>query len=126
MNESSLTQSFQKDLRDRGYFVMKHSDRFTKGVPDTSASKHGVTTWLEFKAIKLKRYKRSFDWSRVIDNQVQLATMVSLERYAVAKYVLFEIVDGFHETFICSPTNVWYSVSNKKAVLMHPYTKGDF
>jgi hypothetical protein len=118
--ESTLTQQFQAELKRRRFKVFKHCDKFTKGVPDTSASRNHKTTWYEFKKLDVKKWITELDWNRVIDkdSMVQLANMVDLERDAIAFYVLFVVNGKNHEMFIASPNQVLYSVKNKKAIFL--------
>jgi hypothetical protein len=56
MTESKWTSQFVKSLRQHpGFVVLKHSDRFTAGVPDISVTYRDRTLWLEVKKNKQSR-----------------------------------------------------------------------
>ncbi len=120
MNEASLTKAFQEHLRKRRFTVFKHNDRNTKGIPDTSASRNHKTTWYEFKFISRSAPIDALDWSTVIgkDDMVQLANMVRLERNAIAFYVLFVGSGGAHQMFVVNPSQVLWSVREKKPLFL--------
>ena len=51
-SEAHKTHRFKEALKDRlGFdgFIIKHSDKFTAGIPDTTITYNGRTLWLEFK-----------------------------------------------------------------------------
>ena len=55
MNERKITEEVLAELRKlRGAVVLKHADRFTKGVPDLSVSVLGGTSWIELKYLRKK------------------------------------------------------------------------
>lgn len=52
MSEKDLKGKLADLLRQRGWVVFKHEDRYTPGVPDMSATSRGRTAWLEAKEIE--------------------------------------------------------------------------
>ena len=115
MTESSLTQVVQAHLRSRGFLVFKHADRFTVGIPDTTASKGGITWWLEFKLIKLKAWPIGLmmgDHLSPEERGVQLATMVQLQKAARAMYLLFIVTGDRWRLAPAAPDSVLLSVKN--------------
>jgi hypothetical protein len=77
MNESQRTRDLLAELRqDPGLTIIKHCDRFTKGVPDTSVTGYMRTTWLEFKdppvRVDLMNYIR--------ESMLQLHLMCELDK----------------------------------------------
>lgn len=89
MNESKFTQGLHAKLKeDLGpkCMVLKHSDRFTKGVPDSSVSGEGNRTfWFEIKVLRKKsqRCNKPKTW---IDNKLQLYILQKLGGY----YLVFD------------------------------------
>lgn len=76
--ESQETQDLIKDLKERRpeWVIIKHSDRFNKGIPDLSISHDRRTLWLERKRLKPnQRLDKPCQW---VDNLVQLETLVKL------------------------------------------------
>jgi hypothetical protein len=84
MTESQMTRKLIASLKRMHpqAVIIKHSDRFTSGVPDLSITKDGVTTWIECK-------KLTPDFLANLD-LLQLNTMLKLERQGTAYYVFFE------------------------------------
>jgi len=113
MTESSLTQIVQTTLRKAEFYVIKHADRFTVGVPDTTASKGGVTWWLEHKLIKLKSWPVGLSMSDHLSPEergIQLATMVELQKKARATYCLFVATPGQWRLVLAPPDAVLHSI----------------
>ncbi len=89
MTESQYTSRDVKFLKDNGVVAFKHSDRFTTGIPDATATCVGRTTWLEYKALTLKE---SF-YARTQEDKVQFFNMVALEAANIGK-VFYIMVKG--------------------------------
>lgn len=72
MNESTYTQDLLAKIRAKHpeWVVLKHCDRFTKGIPDLSVSNGLKTLWLEVKHAKASQdLDDPRDW---VDNTVQM------------------------------------------------------
>jgi hypothetical protein len=96
MTEAQYTKRYLDECKQEmpGSVVMKHSDRFTSGIPDASITYKGTTRWYEFK-------KWSYDWLDKLD-QLQLHRMIQLQKEGYAYYIVFE--GYFHTTYF--PTTI--------------------
>lgn len=83
MTEAQFTNKVVTYLRSKGYVVFKHSDNFTKGIPDFSVTCFGNTTWFESKL--LRRHETAI--TRAHENKVQLEVMRLLELNGRAYYL---------------------------------------
>lgn len=85
MTESSLTQDLLADLKlFRGWTVLKHCDRFTKGIPDLTVSHKIRTAWVEVKVMKSGEILQPRDF---VDNQVQLKLCADLDGWFYVYHV---------------------------------------
>ena len=91
MKEADFVRQSLTQLRKKDRVVLKHSDRFTTGIPDISCTARGKTTWLEFKAVDEQPIERVAH----PQDQLQLHTMWRLATYGRAIYV---ICDNDHIT----------------------------
>lgn len=73
---ADLVQEFRKS--NPTWVVLKHSDRFVKGIPDVSISQGRRTLWLERKRLNKKSQvlERPGTW---VDNLVQLELLTRLD-----------------------------------------------
>lgn len=77
MTESSLTQDLLMYLKSRArWTVLKHCDRFTKGIPDLSVSNGIRTFWIEVKILKSGYLGHP---AQFVDNKVQLKLTSDLD-----------------------------------------------
>ncbi len=76
MSESTRTRTLLTTLRGASDLVtLKHSDRFTTGIPDLSVTGHGRTSWLELKDPPVKVDLLNY----VRESMSQLVTMCRLD-----------------------------------------------
>lgn len=82
MNEIPRSREFSRrvSLALAGSIVLKHTDRFTQGIPDTSVTWARVTSWWEHKILRD---------DKIQGREVQNEMMRRLERCGLAHYVLF-------------------------------------
>lgn len=85
MTEQPLVTALLKLLRAelRDYKIIKHADRWTKGIPDFSATGDGITSWWEVKHTTDHSIKHHKDFG------IQWETMKALERAGTAYYVVY-------------------------------------
>ncbi len=77
-SESRETRDLVQELKRQRpeWVIQKHSDRFSKGVPDVSISHDRRTLWLERKRLKSNQHlDKPCQW---VNNLVQLETLVRL------------------------------------------------
>jgi hypothetical protein len=120
VNEASLLAGLRDELKRRHFTVFKHTDRIVKGIPDTSASRNHKTVWLEAKFTRVAEWPTEFDWSKFLgmEDMVQLANMVRLERDAIAFYILFAGWGVRHQAYVVFPSQVLHSVKMKIPVAL--------
>ena len=103
MNESDLKSTLINRVHpSQEFFVFRHEDRWTAGVPDISANANKKTTWWEVKHVTDERPK-------VSGVKLQLVRMRQLARISFgAWYVIFEEYDEKRRTLIVEPQHVEY------------------
>jgi hypothetical protein len=79
-----------------GAVIYKHADKFTAGIPDTSVTWRGTTSWLEFKLLR-----RPADNVIKLLSKVQLHELVKLEHAGHAWVIAFRAKP--HQTLIYRP-----------------------
>jgi hypothetical protein len=84
MDESGLARKVIDVFADKPFEVIKHADRFRKGVPDFSVTGQSQTWWLEIKIIEDKwsgKYNIDVPFrARVMEDIVQFMTMRRLSK----------------------------------------------
>jgi hypothetical protein len=99
MTESDYTRKVLKVLENFRGVVTKHSDRYTKGVPDLSATGYSQTWWCEIKVAEDKpgeqfpRYRE-----RVMEDLVQFMLMRRLEKFSGGRafYLMYDPAFDVH------------------------------
>lgn len=90
----TLLAFLRKELKK--FVIIRHEDRFTKGIPDLSVTGEGKTSWWEIKLLN----------PRLISSSVQELTMIKLAEAGIAFYVLFDV--KLRETRIVEPRHLRY------------------
>lgn len=130
MDEKAISQRTRDFLRTKGFFVLRHSDSFTTGIPDMSVHANGKTLWVEDKylsvqmslfekpvtVLDLTEIKISARMFITKKRQVQLLNMVKLEVHSLAQYWLYVEAHGLHFISILSPRVVFDSFYKDAAI----------
>ena len=85
-NERGSTSDLMLELKRRGFAVLKHSDRFTAGIPDLSATMdmggaraRGITLWLEVKYLRGKL---------TLFNELKAIQLVTLQKLGPCAWIV--------------------------------------
>lgn len=137
MNEAYVGSKTRQILRERGFFILKHADKSTIGIPDMSIHKNGKTLWVEEKLI----YCNEDDIEKigeslvlivhpkefiVKDRMTQLNTMLNLERNSLAEYWIY--VRAQKKTFIAkvSPKIVFNNIRADQTIVFNLHLLDEF
>jgi len=97
MNEAGLKKAQSLELRRLpGALVFRHEDQFTAGIPDTSVTWLGRTTWLETKFLN----------PRLISKEIQKITAAQLAQQGKCFFVLYDARYGQRCTRIVHPLQI--------------------
>lgn len=97
MDERSISGLTRADLARRGFFVIKHEDSITQGIPDMSITRDGITLWVEDKYFDAGAEIKTFVTARSIISKkryTQLVTCTKLEFHGFAEYWVYQNVKG--------------------------------
>jgi hypothetical protein len=104
VTEASLKSAFCQQARAelKGFVVIRHEDRFTHGIPDTSVTGRKKTSWWEAK------YANPHFQSKGI----QELTMLRLGVAGFAFYVLYYEKGEIRRTYIVDPPDIGKDVNS--------------
>lgn len=93
MSEKKFIKKVIAHLRSAmpGAVVIRHEDKFTKGIPDASITAGGRTVWLEFKWVgdsAIQWFRRTGRLPIKPFPKLQLRQMIHLNSQGCARYVL--------------------------------------
>jgi Holliday junction resolvase len=96
MTETLLVRSITKFLRERGFYVIKISDRFRSGIPDLYCVKDGVSYWFEVKCPAGKVSKlQEYEIEQLQQHGAHAAVVRSMSD--VAMQIVGNEMEGKHE-----------------------------
>src|SRR5688572_13116678 len=82
MTEATVRSTLVKKLRlYKDWFVLRHEDHYTSGVPDISITGNKITSWSETK------FQRGF--SLVDDKGIKKYTLDQLNKFGYARYIIY-------------------------------------
>lgn len=122
MDERSISADTRKGLRKRGFYVTKHEDMSTIGVPDMTIDGNGRTLWVEDKYIAVNELRNSIGARTLVvpKRRPQMVSMVQHTIHSLAEYWLYQNVNG--EVFVgwLNPIEVYqaYVSNNRTQVLI--------
>ena len=118
MDERSITKSVRSKLEERGFYIIKHEDHSTIGVPDMSITGNGTTLWVEDKYFEGSTLKVFLNARKIASKKrySQLVTLVNLWRKGNATYWIYQNVNGKVMIGSCTPMDVLRAWSTNSLV----------
>lgn len=119
MNEASVTAALKTKMQEKGFYVVKISDKTTQGLPDlVVVNNWGNVFFLEVKFFERAAEPTQFKAFSNIGLGVQLMTMVQLsKKKAKAFYaIVFKIPQQKLKVFLLKPTDLLNSIQIQQAV----------
>lgn len=117
MRESKLTANLHQDLkrREKSWEIIKHSDRFTSGIPDTSVNtQFNRTVWME-----VKEFSKT---SQVLSLPASWADNLLQVEYLIRVNGIFYVYDPFDDhSALVRPDCVKLAYPNKDTLILSPH-----
>jgi hypothetical protein len=98
--------------------MLKHSDRFTTGIPDLTCSWNHATSWLEIK--RLKATEIIFDQLDQDQLLEGYKLQIACDRAWVIAFQAPRIIDKTGHTWIYSPRFLFTHRESRNGSLLHP------
>ena len=118
MSEKKFIRTAMEQLRREipEAVVIRHEDKFTKGVPDVSVTGFRRTLWLEFKWVPKLPFDKLYNNVKLPKKTfpiLQLHQMKKLSNLGSARYV---IGSEAHEVFLMYPNDVEKAILTPKGI----------